>query len=663
MGLGLIAAALVYVLVKDTKPTYSSHTLLNTGLVTGYNLENSGSVRVDMNFAENEMGNLINLSRSNETLEDLCLQLMADFLTEQPSATVPEPLAENRLYLEETKAELDSLNIDFSQKSSVLKENFQHFRNSAGDNALKDLLFSEHPFFGLDYLKKHLQVRQEGRSDLLKVSYTTLDPSICQYTLQQHTALFVEKKMAMKEAQSKSVLEFFEKATRESAEELKTREDDLLAFTVQNKIINYYEQTRYIAAEKEDLDDLYFKERMDRAAFDSSLVRLEKELAGRVNLPKLNGLVDAQRRELGTVSARLTRMETLETERDDKELDLLRNRAQTLKNEMSQSAEAILAVRRTPDGVQLKELLSEWLEKTLQAEITRARLNVFKVRKAEFDETYSRFAPWGSKLKRKEREIDVAERAYLENLHSYNQALLHQFNTTLAGGLKVVDAPAYPAKAQGTNVKMMVAAAFIVVMLLVLSLVIAMEIFDTTLKSPNNASEITGLPLLGALPDMAIAKATNVRSEIVLKNASFHAAQSLLTQLNNQKNQQIGVLSMQENEGVNFATQQLNSVLHDIGAPKKTKLQSLNALCHTDSQDSWNAKMDLVILTASAQRVWTDADRRMLELYRQRSQAPIHLLLTYTNPDYLEETIGEIPRTRSPFRKKMKAVLGKLGIK
>lgn len=654
--------SIVYFMVKDTKPTYSSHTLLNTGLVTGYNLERSSSVRVDMNFAENEMGNLINLSQSNETLEDLALHLMAVYFG-MPVADNPQMiLAENWEIVQSAKVDLAELNIDFKQKEANLLENLLKYRNTAGENALKDLLFSEHPFFGLDYLKSHLTVRQEGRSDLLKITYSTLDPGVCQYTLKRHTELFVDKKLEMKEAQSKSVLEFFEQATQKSAQELRDREDDLLAFTVRNKIINYYEQTRYIAAEKEDLDDLYFKERMDKASSDSTLIRLEKELSSRLNLPELNGMVDAQRKELGQVHARLARLETMENAADPSELELLRQRAERLQNDMTGSADAILAVRRTPDGIQLRELLSEWLDRTLQSEITRARLTVFSIRKKEFDETYSRFAPWGSKLKRKEREINVAERAYLENLHSYNQALLHQFNTTLAGGLKVVDAPAYPAKAEGSNTKLMVLASFVVGMLLIFSMALALEIFDTTLKSPKNATEITQLPLAGALPPLENEK-TNVDIESVLEKAAFQSAQSIITAIENKENQHIGIVSMQANEGKSFALTSLRTALETAEAPNETQLFEFPPLTDSTSKKAWKKDLDLVILVASANRVWSSADAKTLDMFQARRNVPIHLILTNTNPDYLEETIGEIPRYRTAFRKGLKHFLGKIGIK
>ena len=77
---GLIMASLVFYLTKDAKKSYSSFTILNTGLVSGYSIEKSSNSRVDYAYVSSEFDNLINLAKSVETLEELSLNLMAECL-------------------------------------------------------------------------------------------------------------------------------------------------------------------------------------------------------------------------------------------------------------------------------------------------------------------------------------------------------------------------------------------------------------------------------------------------------------------------------------------------------------------------------------------------------------------------------------------------------
>ena len=116
---------------------------------------------------------------------------------------------------------------------------------------------------------------------MLRFTYTTIDPGVCQQTLILLTKIFIEKHKEMKKGMSNDVVAFFEEAVRKSAAKLRGVEDQLLAFRVNNKIINYYEQTRFIAAKKEDLDEFFFKEEMKIAAADSTIQNHKTHLFNR----------------------------------------------------------------------------------------------------------------------------------------------------------------------------------------------------------------------------------------------------------------------------------------------------------------------------------------------------------------------------------------------
>ena len=58
-GTAVVLAALVFYSTKDGKKEYATHTLLNTGLISGYSIESSGSSRVDYAKTNNELENLI----------------------------------------------------------------------------------------------------------------------------------------------------------------------------------------------------------------------------------------------------------------------------------------------------------------------------------------------------------------------------------------------------------------------------------------------------------------------------------------------------------------------------------------------------------------------------------------------------------------------------
>jgi uncharacterized protein YdcH (DUF465 family) len=302
------------------------------------------------------------------------------------------------------------------------------------------------------------------------------------------------------------VLDFFERSTLQSATALAGKEDELLAFMEDNKIINFYEQTSRIASKKEDIDEFYFKEIMNLAAADSSRRNIEIKLGSRINLAEVNRNLIAQRQVLSDLSAKLANLEigaitdSVPNPANKAMIQSLKKEEAALIQSLRKSADATFAINRTPDGMETQALLKPWLENWLIVEQSLARLNVLKARRAEFESIYGRFASWGSRIKRIEREIVVTEQAYLENLKSFNQARLHKESMLMSTTLRVMDPPFYPNKAGASKRPTMIIMSFMVGMILVLALAITKEFMDNSLRDPERATKITNLKLAAGFP-------------------------------------------------------------------------------------------------------------------------------------------------------------------
>ena len=252
---GLSLASMLYMMNKDNKSEYSSSTVLNTGVVSGYNITSGRSARIDNTFTSNELQNIINLAKSHQLREELCARVLAEIL----SIEKPTPQVINQENYDEMR---EILGDTIFQKYGVIGDaektyhNIIEVRESDMEHPIYEILFSKNDYVGLEHMKG-LSVIREGSSDMIRFSYKTTDPGITKLTLDIMVKEFVNLHKEVKEGQSTSVLEFFEESTRKAATRLRNAEDDLLAFRVDNKIINYYEQTRFISAKKEDLDEQY----------------------------------------------------------------------------------------------------------------------------------------------------------------------------------------------------------------------------------------------------------------------------------------------------------------------------------------------------------------------------------------------------------------------
>lgn len=708
----LIAGGVTFYMTRNTPKEYESQSLINTGLVSGYNIESSGGGRIDYGYTNNEMENILGIARSRETHEELVARLLAQALMQ----TTPSVEIIGAPGFKELKKDIPdavrSQVVDY-QSFEITLQNIKNWRDAVEPNLIKEILESKNPLFGVEAVSS-ITVKREGTSDQIKITYTTIDPAVCRNTIVLLTKIFTEKYRANKEGQTSDVLAFFERATNESAAFLNGKEDNMLDFMVTNKIINYEAQTRFIAAKKEELDEMYFKEMMHLAAADSARRNLEVQLGNRESLPKVNQSMIKQRKNLAAISARLANLEigSLDDSTsvvDPKLVNTLQAQAEKLKVELRRNAEATFAVDRTPEGIETKSVLTQWLNQWIDVEQGLARITVFKERNAQFDRIYSKFAPWGSKIKRLEREIDVSERAYLENLHSFNQARLHKFNMMMAGNLRVVDAPHYPEKPKPSKRMMLVILAFLAGFVVPFATLIALEMLDSSLRTPENASEITNLQLFTALPKLPKNWATHpkIKFGLVVERGIEQLLQHLKIDLQlHSRNvvSRIAVLSTNEGDGkttvAEHAVRKLRGFGHHVlfirpqgnntdggenSEDDKFYTADFTLFDKEDEADllenediAWHrysyiiteipaliggnypakllSQVDVALLVCRANRSWLPADKRAIETVNKFLKRPSRLVLNAVRIDLLEDSIGEIPRNRSRFRRWIKKV-------
>ena len=69
------------------------------------------------------------------------------------------------------------------------------------------------------------------------------------------------------------------------------------------------------------------------------------------------------------------------------------------------------------------------------------------------------------------------------------------------------------------------------------------------------------------------------------------------------------------------------------------------------------ADADLPLLICRSNRVWSDADQNALNNILKSNKRKTHFILNGVDMQTVESIIGEVPRERSWFRKKFKAII------
>ena len=383
-------------------------------------------------------------------------------------------------------------------------KNFTFYYLSSDSNFIYHLLHYAHRHYSIGAIQS-VQIYRVQNSDLIRISYTADDPGICQQTLKALVDAFIQNYRLLKETQTDAVVKYFEEQVKLANDRLNDAENRLLKFNQKNNIINYYEQSKYIASKKEDLDVFYQNEQIRLESAAAALDEIERGLANRDSIYLKSREITEQRDKLQKVAERILIAEIYDEENPmlESKLNNLHKQSNSIKDELQIYTNQLYLYTHTTQGIPIKTLLDHWLQNVITYEESKASLKVLAKRKNDFLVTYRIFAPLGAMLKRIEREITVAEQSYLELLHSLNLAKMRQQNLEMSSDLKVVDEPYFPITPNSTKVKLLIIVAALFGFILVAALIIILEYFDTTIKTPERAEKLTKLRLAGAYPKIS----------------------------------------------------------------------------------------------------------------------------------------------------------------
>jgi LysM repeat protein/uncharacterized protein involved in exopolysaccharide biosynthesis len=473
---------------------------------------------------------------------------------------------------------MDASKKDPITPSGINPEDFQKtFNNlmafySANDsNFIYGLLhYGQHPHYSIAKISQ-LQVYREKNSDMVKIIYSADDPGICQQTLKILSKVFMKNYKMLRENETNLVIKYFEEQVALADKKLQEAEDRLLKFNMKNNIINYYEQSKYIASQKEDLDLYYQNEQVRMASSSSALRELETNLTARDSIYLKSDEINQMKKELSDITEAIVLNELSESydERTKNKLNMLRLRQKDLQDHIKLYVDQLYLYSHSTQGMPIKTLLESWLTNTLGYEEAKAALIVLARRKMDFVRTYQKFAPLGAMLKRIEREIKVAEQSYLELLRSLNAAKMKQQRLDMSTNIKVVDPAFFPISPKASKTKILIAAAFLFGLILVAFVILILEYFDSSVKSPNRVKYETKLELAGAYPRIGsaaqakeLARITGRLIDMTIQNIKLNLAKSAEE---DKKPKIVLLVSTQNKMGKTLLGQKIVNRLRDMG--------------------------------------------------------------------------------------------------
>jgi len=519
----IIFGALAIALTSNQKQNYYSHSMLYTGIGSGSSIE----MDKQFNFLANNnaFDNLINLIKSRETKEEVAVRLLAQhLLLDAPNKAYISESAYKKL--QELIPEEISSYLVKSKQPTILKdksgriipmkpwndkdyeatiENLLKLMNNDNQNFVYSLLNFDNAYYSVAAINE-VKVQRMSSSDLLKLSYEADDPGICQQTLKIYNEVLIKKYKNLKENGSDKVVKYFEAKLKEAETNLKKIEQDLLKFNQDNSIINYYEQSKAFAIVKEEMEVKLRSGIAQLAGSNASVKRLENKLNKQELIQEKNNAIVNSKKKLGEISYKIAMLES-KTDFNDtafENIKKLKQEAKLLEKEIKVNVDKLYSFRNSTEGVPIEKVMPDWIDKVVEREDLKAKLNIMNAQKKEMNKQFDTYAPAGANLKRIEREIKVAEQEYLEILHGLNLAKLKFQDVQLTSNIRAVDQPYYPLKPKASKRKIVIIVIAFISAFIVLAIILLMEFFDNTLKNDQVAKKKLKIPSMGMLPKISI---------------------------------------------------------------------------------------------------------------------------------------------------------------
>ncbi len=690
--LPFIATLSTIFFTRNLNSNFSVSTTIFTGFASGYSIESGVGGRLDMSHVDNSMDNLINIIKSKATLERVSLRLYAEHMMYGDKTKDNNNITQKN-FLEiynRTPITVKKL-IDKKSEENTLKK-LNEYQKASPTNFVYGLFNWNHPHYCYIALNNNIQVKRLNNSDMMEVSFESDDPGIAYNTIRILNEEFVKEYQNLRFGETDSVINYFQSELLKIGGLLRHNEDSLTNFNIANRVINYDEQTKQIAAQSTEYNLKYVDLKM---AYNSSKALLE-EIENRmdVNLKQIknNSKFIQHLNNISKLSYDIAFLESTNTD----SISLSDNKLKQYKTKLSKEEEninnfvsAYSAQKYTKEGLAVNDIITEWFSELMKNIEAESELKVLAQRKLEIDNEYLFYSPIGSTLKRQERQISFLENTYLNLLQNLNSALLRKKNLQMTSStLRILNPPLFPLNSLPSKRKMIILGVLFGSFLFILSYFLILELLDRTLKNKLKSELLIGKDVLGAFPGNFKGKYRRYQNEI--KEISKHYLFNAITHnLDHSKKQNIiNIISNEAGEGKSFIGDNLLSLFESKGINTKyiSYHNDFNAddskyLLANSINDFYTVEDEQVIIIehpafkdsvvannitklasvnlfiADANRAWKDTDQLLFErLSKQCNNESLFVYLNKTSIDAAEVFTGLLP-PYSTIRKLMYKII------
>lgn len=630
--------------------------------------------------------NLINIAKSRGTLEKVSIRLLANAFTygEEWKDNHYIQAKHYRQLLQMTPKEV----LQLVDRKSVEKTiaNLTTYRKEQANNFVYSMFNRPVAFYSANALNK-IEVKRAGSSDILNITYTSADPGITQQTVSILIDELIKAYEILRFKATNDIIAYFEEQVRITKQALNREEDDLMNYNVQERVINYPEETKALAITRYEVEDRL--EDVEKA-YESAIARrrmLEEKMDIRAQIIRSNTNLLQELEKVSTLNQSIMEREIFTSDQSQENNPKLyedKIKLRKAEENISHLSDNLNEYNFSKEGVGIDDMVDAWLIACIDEAKAKAQLQVLLNRQKNIFDQYSHMSPIGTQVNRKQRAINIAEDNYRTQLKGLADANLRLKNIEMGtSNLQTVSPPDYPLTDNGRKRIMYVLIAFIGSIVFIVTYFLLIELLDRTLRDPLRSKRLSGLPVIAAFNGTS-----NLKFRGFLKTCNRLAAAYSCRQLNNYLQKErptiINLLSMESGEGKSYLTKYFvdywetegiktrivtHGVDFDVEAKEYVNAQQLSSFWRRNEAEQEpdiilveypainNASIpldtlrqaDVNLLVANACRLWRNSDNAALQPIKEAMEnVPFFLYLNNADREVVESFTGELP-PRTPL--------------
>lgn len=370
----------------------------------------------------------------------------------------------------------------------------------------------------LEAVGENLSVRQAGEADVLMVSYTDADPQRVKAVLEALGWTYVNYSLQRKLSEASNAIQFIEVKLPEARQALSKSASALRAFRQRYGLVD---PNTYATALSETKQSLLGKTSEAKAALDQSKRQeqvLRRQMMEMGQNPE-TALAHSALSQDTTYQKLVNQLRQLEIDYANKSIryqdnhpilqDLRFARSKTLKL-MERQAERVLGSqlpqpnleRQTtsaPDSLQ-QELAKQLVQVQTDLAVRTTQLTSLRQAEANMSKRFQQVPELQQTYTELQREFSLNSKAVDRFLEKLQELRITEAQKT--SPWRILEPPYLPTKPISPNIKRSLILGLISGGLLGIAIAILLDRWDCRLKEVEEAKELTGLPLLGAIPQV-----------------------------------------------------------------------------------------------------------------------------------------------------------------